>query len=368
MSVLIFVIILGVLIFVHELGHFLVAKKSGIRVDEFAVGFPPKIWSWTKNGTKYALNLIPIGGYVKIFGETADEEALDPENKDSFLNKSRWIQAAVLIAGVAFNIIFAWMLFSISLMAGFPSVVTEENSADIENSNVVVTSVFEESPAEQVGLQAGDEIIGITRGEGETQEILNIEDITVSSIQDFISASENSISLQIERGETVRDFQLNPESGVIGADRPAIGISLERIGELQLGFFEAIWRGLVMTGQMMKEIVVGLYGLIAQVFSGEGSLDNVAGPVGIVNLVGSASNFGLSYLLGFTAFISINLAILNILPFPALDGGRLVIVLIEGVTRRRIKPSIVNSINAIGMILLLLLMLIITINDVVRLF
>jgi len=364
MSILIFIIILGVLIFVHELGHFLVAKKSGIRVDEFAVGFPPKIWSWTKNGTKYALNLIPIGGYVKIFGENADEEALDPENKDSFLNKSRWIQAAVLVAGVAFNIVFAWMLFSISLMAGFPSVVTDQNADDIKESYVVVTSTYPESPAEKVGLETGDQITGITRGE----EVLNLNDITVSSIQDFISANTETLNLEVARGEKTLNLELAPKTGIIGAEKPAIGISMDRIGKLQLPFFEALWRGVTMTGQMIKEIAFGLFGLIADVFTGNGSFDNVAGPVGIVNLVGSASNFGLTYLLGFTAFISINLAVLNILPFPALDGGRLLVVLIEGVTRRRIKPSIVNAINATGFILLLLLMLIITINDVIRLF
>ena len=364
MSVLIFIVILGVLIFVHELGHFLVAKKSGIRVDEFAVGFPPKIWSWTKNGTKYALNLIPIGGYVKIFGENADEESLDPENKDSFLNKSRWTQAAVLVAGVVFNIIFAWILFSISLMAGFPTVVTEQNSSDIKESYVVVTNVFEKSPATQSQLMPGDQIIGISRGEN----ILNVDDITISSIQDFISSNDESLTLDVNRGEEVLSLEVTPEKGIIGSEKLAIGISMDRIGKLQLPFFEAVARGFVMTGQMIKEITIGLYGLIAETVTGKGSLDNVAGPVGIVGLVGNASSFGFTYLLGFTAFISINLAVLNILPFPALDGGRLLIVLIEGVTRRRIKSSIVNSINAIGFILLLLLMLIITINDVVRLF
>lgn len=364
MSVLIFIIILGVLIFVHELGHFLVAKKSGIRVDEFAVGFPPKLWSWTKGGTKYALNLIPIGGYVKIFGETADDEALDPENKDSFLNKSRWIQAAVLVAGVAFNIIFAWILFSISLMAGFPTVVTDENRADIQESFVVVTNVRENSPAHEVGLQSGDQIVSISRGE----DVLGLDDITTASIKDFISADTDTLQLEIVRGDDTLDLRVNPEVGVIGDGSPAVGIGMERIGALQFGFFESIWQGFLMTGTVIKEIGVGFYGLLSEVFTGNGSLDNVAGPVGIVNLVDSASNFGLAYLLGFTAFISINLAILNIFPFPALDGGRLIIVLIEGITRRRIKPSIVNAINAIGFLILLLLMLIITINDVVNLF
>ncbi len=364
MSVIIFILILGVLIFVHELGHFLVAKKSGIRVDEFAVGFPPRIWSKIKNGTKYSLNLIPIGGYVKIFGESATEESLDPNNKDSFLNKSRWTQAAVLVAGVVFNILFAWLLFSISLMFGFPSIVTEKNQNNIEKSFVVVTSVVEESPAKKIGLQSGDQIIEIRRN----GEVLSLENITTESIQKFISSSSKLITLDIMRSDQKLSLEIQPEKGVLDLDRPAIGISMERIGKLQFSFFEAIWQGFIMTGQMIKEIASGLSQLITRAVSGDGSFDDVAGPVGIVKLVDSASNFGLNYLLGFTAFISINLAILNILPFPALDGGRLLIVMIEGITRKRIKPAIVNSINTIGFMILLLLMFAITVNDVIRLF
>lgn len=364
MSIILFILILGVLIFVHELGHFLVAKKSGIRVDEFAVGFPPRIFSWIRNGTKYSLNWIPVGGYVKIFGENADEEALNPKNKDSFLNKSRWTQAAVLVAGVVFNILFAWLLFSISLMAGFPTSVTDENMGDISESFVVATNVLEDSPADIAGLRSGDQIVEMSRGE----ESLDLNQITVKSIQEFIASSEEELNVSVVRLDEMVELSIVPERGLIGGDKPAIGISMDRIGKLQLPFFKAIVQGFTMMGQMTKDIAVGIYSLFADMFTGNGSLKHIAGPVGIVSLVGNASHFGLSYLLGFTAFISINLAILNILPFPALDGGRLLIVLIEGVTRRRIKPVIVNSINTVGFLALILLMLMITINDVIRLF
>lgn len=355
---------LGVLIFVHELGHFLTAKKSGIRVDEFAIGFPPKLWSKTVNGTKYALNLIPFGGYVKIFGESPDEESSDPNRKDSFLNKSALTQALVLVGGVLFNVIFAWILIAISLMAGFPSIVTDSNRDSIEQSFVVVTNVFEESPAQASGLEVGDQIINIEKG---GQSVLDIETITVSSLQETIAENADTINMTVIRGDDEKEIQITPAEGVIDGQL-AIGISMDRIGKMKLSFFSAIGRSFIMTGQMIKDIAVGLVSLIGDAVTGKASLDNVAGPVGIVGLIDNAFNFGFYYLLSFTAFISINLAVLNILPLPALDGGRLVILGIETIIRRRINPKVVNSINGIGFLLLIGLMIIITFNDIMRLF
>lgn len=137
MSILIFIIIIGVLVFVHELGHFLVAKKSGIKVDEFAIGFPPKIWSFKKGDTTYAINAVPFGGYVKIFGEEITDETTDKNRPDSFVNKSKWIQVAVLSAGVIFNLLFAWAIFSFSFWAnGLP--ITE----NIEKYNSEKQNIF----------------------------------------------------------------------------------------------------------------------------------------------------------------------------------------------------------------------------------
>ena len=374
MSVIILIIILGVLIFVHELGHFLIAKKSGIRVDEFAIGFPPRIWSTVKNGTKYSLNWIPFGGYVKIFGEEADDESLNPNNTNSFLNKSRLTQAAVLIGGVLFNVLFAWILISITLMAGSPAIVTESNRGDIKESFIMVTGVFENSPAAKAGIEPGDQILKVQKGE----TILNLDDITVESIQKIISAASavesssvdgsinNSVTLTLRRSGEEREVSVTAEKGIIG-EQPAIGVSMDRVGKLQLPFFRAIGQGFLLTGQTLKDIAIGLAHLINLAIHGQGSLNDIAGPVGIVELIGDAANFGFYYLVSFTAFISLNLALLNILPLPALDGGRLVVVLIESVTRRRIKPSIVNVVNSVGFALLILLMIVITVNDILRL-
>lgn len=370
MSVIILIIILGVLIFVHELGHFLVAKRAGIRVDEFSIGFPPRLWSKVRAGTRYTIGLIPFGGYVKIFGESAEGDALDPNRTDSFLNKSRLTQAAVLVAGVVFNVIFAWLLVSISLMAGFPSVVTESNRASIAESYVVVTSTFENSPAAKAGLEIGDQILQISaRSELDgVENTIGAEDLTIASLQEVVASAEETVDIRVRRKSDELNFTILPELGIIDNNQRAIGISMERVGKLQLPFFSAIGRGLVMTGQMTGDIAVGLWNLIADAVRGRASLDNVAGPIGIIGIIDGAANFGFYYLLSFTAFISINLAVLNILPFPALDGGRLVVVLIESITRRSVRPAVANAINAIGFAILILLMIIITVNDVARLF
>jgi len=363
MSTITLIIMLGVLIFIHELGHFLTAKKSGIRVDEFAIGFPPKLWSKTVKGTKYALNLIPFGGYVKIFGETPDEESLDPNREDSFMNKSAMTQASVLVGGVLFNVIFAWILISIALMAGFPMVVTDGNRDNISESFVVVTNVFEESPAEVAGLEVGDQIINIEKADVS----LDVEAITTKSIQETIAADANPVAMTVIRSGETTQLEIIPADGVIEG-KLAIGISMDRIGKLKLSFFDAIGRAYLMTGQMIRDITIGLSALIVDAVTGKASLDNVAGPVGIVGLIDNAFNFGFYYLLSFTAFISINLAVLNIFPLPALDGGRLVILGVETIIRRRINPKIVNSINGIGFLLLIILMVVITFNDILRLF
>ncbi len=363
MSIIIFVIILGLLIFVHELGHFLIAKWSKIRVDEFAVGFPPKIFSFVRGGTKYALNLIPFGGYVKIFGENPDEESLDPEAKNSFVNKNRWIQAAVLIAGVTFNIIFAWLLISSSYLISFPAIVTEENISKVENVSVFISHVEPESPAFSAGVQVGDKIKVLKSENNIISENLEVEDV-----QKFIlDNSEKEIEFTFERGDEEQTVLVKPTDGLVEGKK-TIGIVMTKLGDLKLGVFEAFWQGANTTIILTKEIAVGLFAFIYNAVTGQADFNQVAGPVGIVGQVGDAAKFGFSYLLTFTAFISINLAVINLIPFPALDGGRLLFVVIEGITRRPIKTKIANTLNFIGFALLMLLMVSVTVSDIVKLF
>jgi len=342
-----------------------VAKKSGIRVDEFAVGFPPKIWAKKIGETKYSLNLIPFGGFVKIFGEDPDDESISgPDSHRSFVNKPKYIQAAVIGAGVFFNILFAWLLITIGLISGLPMPVdSTPNNAQVRDAAVVITAVNAGSPAETAGLEVGDKITALTTDSRALQEV------TVDSMQNFIASNqEEDIFILYKRGLTGQGaVSVRPEQDIFEEGVPAIGVSMDMIGTLSLPVHQAIWEGGKMTIGLTASIAMGFFNLIADSFAGEADLKSVAGPVGIINLIGSAADFGFIYLLGFTAFISINLAIINMLPFPALDGGRLLFLLIEVIKGSPIKPQIANTANLVGFVLLITLMVVVTFNDIVKL-
>lgn len=361
MNILLFVIILVVLIIVHEVGHLIAAKWVGMRVDEFGVGYPPRAATlFKRGGTKYTLNWIPFGGFVKIFGENPDEESLD--GQDSFVNKPKWAQALVLVAGVTFNILFAWLLISVGFMSGLPAPVDYAGSGEVRDAELVVTSVLADSPAGEAGLKTGDTLLSVVAADAELQ---NPEPET---LQNFIRDNGTSeLLVTFERGDVTESVILTP-SLEINPDSPAIGISMDMIGTLKLGFISALYEGAKMTALVTEAVVIGLGTFFLSAFTSGADLAQVTGPVGIVGLVGDASQLGFIYLLSFTAFISINLAVINLIPFPALDGGRLLFVIIEKIKGSPIKPKIANAFNGIGFALLLLLMIVITVSDVVKLF
>lgn len=348
----------------HEFGHFIVAKKSGIRVDEFAFGFPPRIASVQKGETRYSLNALPLGGYVKIFGENPDEESLNgPDANRSFANKPRRIQAAVLFAGVAMNFLVAWLLFSVGFMTGLPtSIDSVPAGAKLENAELAVTSVLPGSPAEISGLQVGDRITHLSSKTGET-------DIpSTQAVQYFIRThTKEEITLTYNRGKESLTTKLTPKEKMAG-DEPGIGIGMDMIGTLSLPLHKAVWEGLKLSVNLVGSTVKGFYNLIHNAVVGHADMSSITGPVGIVKMVGSAASFGFIYLLSFTALISINLAVINLLPFPALDGGRLLFLLIEKIKGSRIKPKISNMANAIGFAILMLLMAVVTYHDIAKLF
>ncbi len=364
MNIIIFFIILLVLVLVHEFGHFYSAKKFGIRVDEFGFGFPPKIFGKKFGETEYSLNLLPIGGFVKIFGENPDEESMNgPDSGRSFVNKPKWQQAIVLFAGVFMNFVLAWILFSVGFMSGLPtSVGSEPAGYKLSNVNLTVVSVSPESPAELGGLKSGDKIVSIKSASGAVKEIN--PDILKSFI---VSNPKAEIDIGYVRGkeESIHIAKITPNS----ADgEPKIGIAMDMIGTAKLSIFTALTEGMALTWFVTKGTVVGLYTLIVDGIQGKGSFDAVAGPVGMVGIVGDAYKFGFVYLLSFAALISVNLAIINLLPFPALDGGRLFFLLIEKIKGSRINPKFANTANMIGFAILILLMLVVTFHDVVKLF
>lgn len=351
------------MVFVHEFGHYITAKKNGIRVDEFAIGFPPRIFSWMRGETKWSLNLIPIGGYVKIFGENPDEESMaGPDSPRSFVNKPKYIQALVLSAGILFNIIFAWALITLGFIFGFPVPASDYPEEYIHDRSLVVIATVADSPAAFVGVEPGDTIARVTSGD---ETLANLEPVAFSEF--IASHGGETVALELKRGDDVRTVELMPEEGVING-KPAIGVSIDTVGILKLPFFTAVIQGIKTTANIIWQTVVGLFTFFFDAFRGQGDFSQVSGPVGIAGIVGGMAELGFMYLISLTAFISINLAVINLIPFPALDGGRLLFVAIEAVIRRPISPKIANTLNAVGFLLLLLLMVVVTYNDIAKLF
>lgn len=359
MSILLFFIVLGVLIFVHEFGHFIVAKKSGIRVDEFGIGFPPRLFKIRRGETVYSINLIPFGGFVKIFGE--DNEG----GPRSFVDKPIYIKIAVIGAGVVFNIILAWFLITIGFTAGFPtSVAGAPEGSDVKDAKVLILNVKKDSPSEKAGLKAGDAIVGLSFKDGERI----IDPLSTEIIQNFIATSDGKeIELFYKRGSEESSVIIEPEKGIFG-ETPAIGIAMDEIGVVSMPIHKAVYAGLRMTINLTIGTAVGMVSFFKDAFTAKANLSQISGPVGIIGLVGEASEFGFIYLLSFTAFLSINLAILNIIPFPALDGGRIFLILIEAVKRSPINAKVTGILNGVGFAILIILMLVITFNDVIKLF
>lgn len=389
MTIIIFIIILGVLVFVHELGHFLVAKKAGVRVDEFGFGYPPRAFKiGTKWETDFTMNWIPFGGFVKIFGENYEEEKVEvlqkntvqkvtgsshpqevisarlfpqhfPTGQKKFTQVSKRWQAAILVAGVIFNILFAWFLFFIGFLIGVPSSVDNNLGGEVKNPTLTIIEVLPKYPAAISGLRSGDKIVSVSN------ENSNLENINSEEVSSFINSS-SEINIKINRGGKFYEYKIIPkEDSEFG--KKIVGISMDMVGTVSLPIHKAIVEGTKTTGIFTYLTIKGLFGLITGAFNDNIDLSSISGPVGIVGIVGDASRLGFSYLLTLTALISINLAIINLVPFPALDGGRLLFVFIEYIKRSPINPKIAGWINAIGFALLLLIMVFITFRDIAKL-
>ena len=382
-TTIIFLIMLAALVFVHELGHFALAKWVGARVDEFALGFPPKLFSWKVGETVYAINAVPFGGYVKILGEDAEEEgdgiatgANAADSERSLARKSRGAQIAVMIAGISANVIFAAILLSLAFFVGMPASSDNYFNAPVSNPRISIVSVTPDSPAAKAGLAAGDAIVSVSGAAG----IITGNALSIQSIQDAIENASGSIAISYISDKDyssaidpakVKTVAVGAVSGITDGHQ-AIGIGMDDVGIIKLSFFAAIAAGVKGTFYMVVNTVEGLAMFFAGFFTShsgfKNSLSQVSGPVGIAKMVGEARSFGFAYLLSFTALISINLAIINALPLPALDGGRIAILIIEAIIRRPLNPRAVNLTHTVGFALLILLMLVITANDILKLF
>lgn len=382
-TLIIFLLVLTALVFVHELGHFLAAKLFKVRVDEFAIGFPPRIAAKKIKGTVFAINLLPLGGYVKIFGENPDDQPKDENgnplpttntSNDNFQSKSWWKQIIILAAGVIFNIIFAWILISVIYMIGSTTSVEgltpqlREKYGQGETS-IVINFVKPDSPADRSGLKSGDKIISVSDTRKTLSAIGDVEDkFTVVGIQDIIAKAPRAVIFNVERVESATStrtiaYTVAPEQGVVEGKK-AVGISMGEMAFIKMDIKDGLYYGGRATIMGTEQVAIGLYNFIGNIFKGDGGLKDVTGPVGIAQVVGQASADGFSHLLEITAIISINLAIINLVPFPALDGGRIVVVALEAITRRKVPARIINYVNGIGFLLLILLMIIVTVKDV----
>jgi len=362
-TILLFIVILGVLVFAHELGHFSLAKWFGIRVDEFAIGFPPRIISKKVGETEYSINLIPLGGYVKIYGEDMlDHSAdLDPDASRSLTAKNRFKQALVLVGGITANILFAWVLLSIVFMVGAPVSKEQYTGTPLHNEQLMVLSVLADSPAGHAGLQEGDVILEVSAG----TEVVTKP--SVKEVQGFIASHEGkAIMVNIIRKDAPLSLSVVPQAGIVN-DRAAIGISMDEVGTLKLSFFPALLEGAKRTIDLFILVAQSIGIFFYQMFSFQADFSQISGPVGIATMVGNAQALGWFYLISFTALISLNLAVINLIPFPALDGGRLFFLLIETVIRRPLPVKFVRYANGIGFMILIGLLILVTYKDVMHL-
>lgn len=352
-TAIIFIFILGLLVFVHELGHFIAARKTGMPVEEFGIGFPPRVWSFVKGETRYSLNLIPLGGFVKITGE--DGQANNP---DAFNHKPIWQRAIVLVAGVTMNVLLAWIVLSIGFTTGLPSIIddTIPSAAQIRSEQVQVINVLPESPAAESGISKGDIILTV---DGETVT-------TFDSLTAALSESGNEErTFSLMRGTENISMEILPELNE-STGQYQIGVGIAETGIVSYPWYMSIKKGMEATGSMLWQIIVVFGQLLGQLFS-TGSVDaDVSGPLGIAVMTGQVVDLGVAYVLQFIAILSLNLAIINIIPFPALDGGKLLFLGIEAIKGSPINQRIENSIHNIGFLMLILLVIVVTYHDALR--
>lgn len=352
-TVILFVLVLAVLVLTHELGHFIAARLFGIEVEEFGFGFPPRVFGVKKGKTLYTLNWIPLGGFVRIKGED-DPSKIGP---DSFGARPAYQRVIVIVAGVFMNLVTSSLLFAFAFGLGVPQ-IAEDLPADARprDLRVQVIEVLKDFPAEEAGLRPGDVIVAI---DGQKLE-------KVDAIQELVNArAGGQVTVSIARGKDALDFALSPakdpESG-----RAIMGVALAETATVSYPPHVALWKGVYATGFYLKEIVLSIYDLIRGLFDGKEAGVEFSGPVGIAVLTGRAAKLGLTYLLQFAALLSVNLAVINVLPIPALDGGRLLFILIERVRGKSVRPMVEAVIHRIAFLLLLGLVVLVTIKDLGR--
>lgn len=346
MGIVWFILILGAIVLVHEFGHFIFAKIFGVYVYEFSVGMGPKILHYKKKDgeTEYCLRLIPIGGFVSLAGEDADDNSKIKDDRKLY-NKPVWKRLLIMVAGATFNFIFAFvLLFVMALIYG--SVSTKP----------IIASVSEEYPAFAAGIRKGDTIISIN----------DKKVASWSEVQLYIQTSEGKeLTFELrDDNKDIRKVKVKPE--VIkddeGNNSYVVGIGLDNT--VKKGFGTSIKYACETTVSLYKLMLVTL----KQLFTGGVSVGDLSGPVGIYSVVSDQAKQGFRSLMYLTAYLSMNVGVINLIPFPAFDGGRVLLLIIEKIRKKPMKAKTEAMINSVGFALLMLLMIYVTFNDILRLF
>jgi regulator of sigma E protease len=358
LTALIFIIVIGVLVFVHELGHFVMAKRAGMKVDEFGFGFPPRIWGIERGETIYSINAIPFGGFVKILGEDGDDRT-DPR---SFSSKPVWPRFKVLVAGVSMNFLLAvFIMTGLMMFSSVRTAITEKNINHATDVIIQVIDVEKGKPASEVSIRTLDQLAGYKGNNGQMIAFSTPEEV----IKYVADSGGKEISLYLKRGNELVEKKLTPFYDE-GAGRYRVGLAPIATGNVKYPWYEALWRGPYSALMLVWGTVQGFALLFKNFFLHGKLIADVSGPLGIANITGEAARVGLNYLLQFVALISVNLAVLNFLPFPALDGGRALLLGIEKIKGSPVSRKIENAVNTFGFMLLIGLMIYVTIKDIIK--
>lgn len=350
MLAIIFVIIfISALILVHEWGHFYAARILGVRVEEFGFGFPPRLFSRVRNGVRYSLNTLPFGGFVRIFGEHGEGEG----SRESFASRSPRHRFIILAAGIFMNFILAWVFFTIASGIGVPVTGGEEMSG----VPVSIIGVMSNSPAEDAGLKLGDQIIE-ARGREVSLRIEKEDD--VRAFADAYRGEE--VVLVVRRSNEVQEIVVLPRA-ISPAGEGPLGIILGRLMIEHTPWYRAPMAGLTSLAYSTAAIVMGLFDLLKTLVSEGRTPAGVSGPIGIIRFAGDSQALGIAYFLQFIGILSVNLAVLNFLPIPALDGGRIFFLLIEKIRGKPVSQHAEHVAHAAGFIILVILMLLVTYKD-----
>lgn len=360
-TIVVFIVILSVLVLIHELGHFFVAKKLGVKVEEFGFGFPPRIWGKKFGETLYSINLLPIGGFVKLYGEDeagagrlqipSSKNQDTKNNKRAFFSRPVWQRASIVIAGVIMNFILATAI--ISYLFAFQGVPTPGNT-------VQIVALVKNAPGEKAGLKVGDNII-------------SVDGIAIKSADKLISYTKahlgKTITLRInKKGLRIKNIEIVPRTKY-PSNEGAMGVAVsQNVIIKKYPWYQAPFVGLKESLSESWLILQGLWMALTTALIQRQVPAGLAGPVGIAQLTGQFIQIGPNAVLSLVSLLSLNLAILNILPIPALDGGRLFFILIEGVIGRKVNQKFESYAHAVGMAVLLALIAFVTFHDLIRVF